>query len=97
MSEEDLCEFGIVEEQCYFCGQPRTVSFNEHYTFCPNCGCEYTNFMLKKANCAHITKDTPTALMEPWFEKFKEKVYLREDKKGLFCSKCWVMSEADGW
>lgn len=98
--EKDLCEFGIVDEECYFCGQPRTIRFDEHYYFCPNCTALYTFFMIKKTKCKHITKDTPFLLRKPyWHTNMKDKKYIYEDDDGETqrCSECNAECIADGW
>ena len=57
MAKENLCEFGIVQKECYFCEQPNTILFDEHYTFCPNCSAIYTFSMIQSSNCEHVTPD----------------------------------------
>jgi|GEM_PF-7049265 len=101
--EKDLCEFGIVHEECYFCGQPRTILFNEHYIFCPNCAAIYTNMMIQKSDCDHIKDGVPVVISNPWFSASDRKlakthIYLLDGVSTLqFCSRCNSECIADGW
>jgi len=104
----DLAEFGVVQEECYFCGQLRTIRFNEHYTFCPNCSAIYTFFILVDSNCEHVSNNTPAVIREPWYYRGPErpiKPYIYEGKvlsygqirKVQKCSVCNKKCIADGW
>lgn len=98
--EEDMCEFDTVDEECYFCGQPRTIRFSEHFTFCPNCSAIYTVHILQKSGCDHIKDGIPFVLRHPWYAGLKDdKAYiissLHEDKQ--VCSICGKECIADGW
>jgi len=98
--ELDLCEFGIDEEKCYFCGQPRTVRFSEHWIFCPNCSAMYTFMIIVESNCDHIKDNIPYVIKEPWYNKMKhEKPYAHdtEDLKMQICSVCGKECVMDGW
>jgi len=96
--EKDLCEFGIEHEKCYFCGQPRTIQFEDHYTFCPNCSAIYTNMMLLRSGCDHITENTPCVLNEPWYKSDRQKPYMVETIEDTkICSICGAKCESDGW
>jgi hypothetical protein len=101
--ELDLCEFGVVHEKCYFCGQPRTILFNEHYTFCPNCAVIYTDMIIQESNCDHIKSGVPVVISDPWFstpnrQLRKTHIYLLDGMWTMqFCSKCNAECVADGW
>lgn len=97
--EPDLCEFGIVHKECYFCGQPRTILFNEHYYFCPNCSAVYTFMIVQKANCEHIKEGVPCAVREPWYKRNRTKPYILEanDSEQQFCQICQMRCLVDGW
>jgi len=95
--ELDLCEFGITHEKCYFCGQPRTILFSEHYIFCPNCSVIYTNMILQESGCDHITKDTPYISKKPWYTYSKAYIHDTDDLKKQVCSICGAECESDGW
>jgi len=104
--ELDLCEFGVVHEECYFCGQPRTILFNEHYIFCPNCAVTYTDMMIQESNCVHIKSGVPVVISNPWYSGYndsnrksmKTHIYLLDGESTMqFCSKCNLKCIADGW
>jgi len=92
---EDLCEFGIVMKKCYFCDQPRTVRFNEHYTFCPNCSAIYSTMILQESHCEHFEGDQAIVIeFEPCYPEYRDKPYIA---CGDTCSVCGVNVCADGW
>jgi hypothetical protein len=99
----DLCEFGIVEEECFFCKQPRTVAFNEHYTFCPNCSAIYTFMMIykDKDTCSHITGDEPTVIKKPIYKSVRDKIHIYKGgdvvPNNYHCSYCRNIVYVDGW
>ena len=96
--ERDLCEFGIEHEKCYFCGQPRIIRFGEHYYFCPNCSVIYTNMILLRSGCDHITKNTPCIQRAPWYKSDRKKPHIiRTDYDTQRCSVCYATCESDGW
>ena len=85
--ENNSCEFGAEEEECYFCGQPRTIEFSEHYTFCPNCSAIYTTMIIQKSNCDHINNESriPTVVREPWFANDRDKLHIyNRDKLHIY-------------
>lgn len=97
---EDLCEFGTVEEECFFCKQPRTIAFNEHYTFCPNCSTIYTYIIIlkDKNTCSHINGDEPTVIKRPIYKYVRDKVHIYEAGKNSYhCSYCHNTVHIDGW
>ena len=98
-------EFGIVNEKCYFCGQGRTVRFDEHYFFCPCCTAISTN-MIAVQTCQHFKKDIIVASREPWSALIRKDLlakqipYVIEDYDGGgigTCSICGKPCIADGW
>jgi len=92
--EKDLCEFGIVKKKCYFCDQPRTIRFNEHYTFCPNCSAIYSEQILQVSHCKHFSGDSAVVIkVEPSHIEGKKPFVM----KGDICSECSVNVWADGW
>ncbi len=92
-AEKDLCEFGIINKKCYFCDQPRTIRFNEHYTFCPNCSVIYSSQILQESHCKHFSGDSAiVAELEPLHSLVK-KPYVMLDT----CSECGTNVWADGW
>lgn len=98
--KKDLCEFGVSPEECYFCGQPNTVGFKEHYTFCPNCSAIYTFLIIQESHCDHIDpdKDIPCVERIPWYKSARNKVYIIKDTNGdQRCSICDSVCMADGW
>ncbi len=108
-SEEDvdLCEFGIVYGECVFCNQPRTVEFDKHYNFCPNCKAIYTTMLIQKAGCKHVVDGTPIAIQEPWNEEDRKGAeFIRvlrlstvnpDEPDQYFCSVCSKKCVVDGW
>lgn len=111
--EKDLCEFGVVHEDCYFCGQPRMIRFDEHYYFCPNCSAIYTFNIIIEANCNHIDSNkripivsrVPSRIINQWgdgqlirISPSVGKVYIEEDDHcDQTCSVCHQPCIADGW
>ena len=93
------CEFGIIEETCYFCGQSKVIGFNEHYTFCPECSAIYTFMIIQRKSCEHITDDTPIAERSPWYKEYREKPHILSNSYGTGqkCSVCSKHVLADGW
>jgi len=106
-SKKDKCEFGISEEDCYFCGQPRTILTNEHYTFCPNCMALYTFMLIHGSECNHVVGGTPVLLSSIYKITNANKPHIFEDHEDLYsegdpgviyrCSKCLAQCHADGW
>jgi len=95
-----MCEFSITDEKCYFCGQPKVVRFNEHYTFCPNCAAIYTYLMIQKSNCKHIKDGIPLLIHMRWVKKdIKPYIYEEQLDDGEIqrCSICGKICIADGW
>jgi len=105
MIKHDDAEFGIIEEECYFCGQSKVVLFDEHYIFCPYCMAVYTELMVKKSGCYHIKDGVPLAIRRPNIDIDEEKpsiVYVPGMKNSdgellQMCSKCGAACLADGW
>jgi hypothetical protein len=100
----NLSEFAVVNEVCYFCDHEKTVLFNEHYSFCPDCSAIYTSMMAVES-CPHFKDDVLVTTREPWFAHLREelrekgKAYIVEDEgNGLGqCSICGKLCIADGW
>ena len=93
--KKDLCEFGIVDRACYFCGQPRTVRHSEHYTFCPNCSAIYSKMILQESHCKHFSEDQAIVIeLEPCYPEYRDKPYI---DKGDICSVCGLNVDANGW
>jgi hypothetical protein len=89
-----------IRKECYFCGNPTTVRFHEHYTFCANCSAIYTFMVVHEHNCIHIGAGTPVVSHPPWYETDKSWIYeYEEDDPGVFfkCSVCHADCEVDGW
>lgn len=98
--KKNLCEFGIEPEECYFCGQPNTIGFQEHYTFCPNCAAIYTFSIIQESYCDHIDpdKNIPCVDRIPCYKSDRDKVHIVEDDNGdQRCSICDSICIADGW
>ena len=75
-----VCEFAVIDEECYFCNHPITLLFNEHYSFCPSCSAIYAFPMVQKKNCSHVSDTTPVADHPPWFKEYREsKPYIYEE------------------
>jgi len=99
-----MTDFAIVNEECYFCSHKKTVLFDEHYSFCPDCSAIYTN-MIAVETCQHFKDDVIVVVREPWFTYLKkelrdeEKAYIVEDEcSGMGqCSMCGKLCIADGW
>lgn len=96
---ESLCEFGVVEEECPFCGQDRTVLFDEHFYFCPNCTTIYTFPILEKTECDHLPKDPPLVLRLGNKKRWKPEVepYAIEGEMSAECSVCGLATTFGGW
>lgn len=93
--KKDICEFGIVNKACYFCGQPRTIRHSEHYTFCPNCSAIYSKMILQESHCKHFDGDQAIVIeLEPCYPEYRDKLYV---DKGDICSICGANVDADGW
>ena len=93
-------DVGIVNQKCFFCGQTKTVRFNEHYTWCPNCFTVYTKMGLISKSCRHITEDSPVVQKLPEKEELREnKAFIRDMYNGkyMWCSICGKKCLADGW
>jgi len=99
--EVDLCEFGIEHKPCYFCGQPKTISFSEHFTFCPNCSAIYTVHILQKSGCEHIKEGVPFIIRDPWYAGLQHgKPAIRSafyDNDLQVCDICGEECQTDGW
>ncbi|KKM80503.1 hypothetical protein LCGC14_1339270 [marine sediment metagenome] len=94
MKKEDPCEFGIVKRKCYFCDQPRTVQFDEHFIFCPNCSAIYSEQILQESHCKHFSGDSAIVVeFEPLFYPAKKPYVVGGD----ICSECGTNVWADGW
>ncbi len=92
--KKDLCEFGIVDRACYFCGQPRTIRFQEHSIFCPNCSAIYCKMILQESHCKHFTGDQAIVIdFEPCYVEYRNKPYIMAGDK---CSICGLNVWADG-
>ena len=93
--EKNLCEFAVIKKKCYFCDQPRTIQFNEHFTFCPNCSSIYSKQILQKSHCKHFSGDQAIVIkLEPCYSEDRDKPYITE---GDTCSICGANVWAGGW
>lgn len=92
----DIAEFAIVDEECYFCKHSKTILFDEHFIFCPNCSTIYT-FMWVYSSCDHINDTTPVVLRKPWKGYEANSVYMIDNGTSKECSICGTICEADGW
>lgn len=94
-----MVEFGIEDKPCYFCNHPKTVRFQEHWIFCPDCSAIYT-FMIVNEGCDH-SKDAPVLYRHPWFDRDTNKPFiytaLLDDQFPYRCSECDELVIADGW
>ena len=85
-------------EKCVFCGSADVVNTHEHWTFCKECTALYTNMILQKSNCEHITKDSPFVERPPWYKNHRDSIpYIKGDTENTRCSVCGANVESDGW
>ncbi len=89
-----MTEFGIVERPCYFCGQEKTVRFDEHYTFCPSCAAIYTRVSPGEGDCEHSQGGVIQVRHRPWYKDARAGKVYSEDYK---CSICGGSAVGDGW
>ncbi len=93
--------YGFVATKCYFCGHKETLSFREHYTFCPECSAIYTNMIVIRG-CDHIKNDATIALRKPWYhDMMRGKSFVVAGSIGAgirdHCFECKAEIVADGW
>lgn len=91
-------EFGVEKKACFFCGQPETVGFNEHYTFCPDCSAIFTKMSIEKG-CKHIHRSAVVVIRAPWYRSVREsaKPHVLETESGNVCSVCREEIIDSGW
>lgn len=93
----DSHDFAIVPKKCYFCGKEETITFNEHYTFCPDCSAIYTKLMIQESDCDHVKDGVPVAIREPWYASCRNILFIKENDDEQKCSVCGKPCIADGW
>lgn len=96
---ESRCEFSVVEEECPFCDQDRTVLTDEHTYFCPNCLTLYTFPILMETECRHLPNDPALVLRPGDKKKWKPEVlpYAEEGEMSAQCSICGAVATFNGW
>lgn len=88
-------DFGLCNSPCYFCGYQVTLSFNEHYTFCPDCTAIYTECVVEKG-CSHIVDHGVFVTKYPWYKSVREKAGPSVTPENT-CSECNSEIFDGGW